>query len=76
MDSKKQRRTLQIDPCRFGKMWWGTLAAASVHVTREWAETWAFLETQEEADEDEKQIVDLEEEILEVVKDSAGECVL
>ena len=41
-----------------------------------WAETWAFLATQEEADEeDEDQIVDLEAEIREVIKDSSGECV-
>ena len=36
----------------------------------------AFIATQEETDEvDVEQIVDLEEEILEVIKDSSGECV-
>ena len=36
----------------------------------------AFFAPQEEADEeDEEQSVDLEEEILEVIKDSSGECV-
>ena len=40
---------------------------------RTWAGTWAFLATQEEADEEDvEQIVDVEEEILVVVRDSAS----
>ena len=70
--------TMPMDLCRFGTRCWRPLCpyghACSGKRAREWAETWAFLATQEEADEDEEQIVDLEEEILEVVKDSPREC--
>ena len=78
---RNKKRCLLMDPCRFGTMCWRPLClyghACSGKRAFKWAETWASLATQEEADkEDEEQIVDLEEEILKVVKDILGECVL
>ena len=57
---------MSMEPCRFGTMCWRPLCPY-VHACSP--------SPRKSKRQDEEQIVDLEEEIREVVKDSLGECV-
>ena len=48
--------------------------ACSGKCARKWVKTWAFLAAQKD-EEDGEDIVELEEEVLEVIKDSLVECI-